>query len=412
MDAAPGAGLMRIRPSVLASLALALGVIIPAVVLWREWTSASRGEVNPAPGDAQGLPKLLPPQLGGATPAQEDLVTRAALKAWSGLAEAQPDFDSRPVLDIAVREDGTLFNTNSLIYSPQDRSAFMSDPAQVLPQDAGNIAGIMFHPGDAGDAPFKHPVWIRYVILRKEPDTSRAVKRVWAAALTAHRDLLQKFPVSRVNLVTAYMSNDGRIDKYYVESSKYSYVGTTRETGDALPDGDQIPEEFARHWEPLGLKPEQLGPMGVTQINALMNRNAGPDSPMGMMIVRYAWPRRDGEPIGGVPLAERRPRILRFLHADAAAVIEHYFNGALNDKGRTLAGIPWLVMSRDGSVVRNGFVHLGFDESATAHLLETVNPDLRIGEVLESLVVKQYATSYANRVIFAWLAPPPGVAPQ
>jgi hypothetical protein len=388
---------MRIRSSLLASLVLALGVLIPAAVLWREWVSIPLGEVNTDPGDAQSLPKLLPPQPGGATAAQEELVTRAVLKSHQYLAEEEPDSDGQSVVDIAVREDGTVFSSRDLYTRPADRSALMSDPADVLPQSPGNTAGIMFYKGDAGgNAPIRQPVWIRYVILREEPDTSRTLKRVWAAALTAHRELLEQLPTSRINLVTVLMSEDGKIDKYYVESRRYD---------DLRPAGDQVPEEFGTRWEPLGLRPEQLGPMGETTIYARLKKNAGPDTPSGMMVVRYAWPRRNDEPMGGTPLAERRPRILRFLHADATAVIERYFTDALNDKGKTRSGIPWLVMSRDGVVVRSGFIHLGRDESATAQHLAKVNPDLQIGEVLESLVVKQYATSHANRVIFAWLAP-------
>jgi hypothetical protein len=193
-----------------------------------------------------------------------------------------------------------------------------------------------------------------------------------------------------------------------VQAAVASSVIWTKEsrTRDELrPYGDQVPEVFGRLWEPLGLQLDQLGPMGVTWIHAPLDKNAGPESVTGAMVVRYAWARRADEPMGGVPLAQRHPRIVPFLHADVADVIEHFLPGALNDKGATHEGTPFLLLSRQGDVVRSGYIKVAPQQEVDAALFEAAHPDLHIDVLLETLVVRTFRDSFSRRVVLAWLKP-------
>lgn len=386
------AGMRRAVLGLVAVLAVALGL------LWRDTMGPPRIVDDVAATEVpRGLPKLRPPDFSGSTPAQDEMVTRAVSKQYPRLDEVA-EFEATTIVDIALREDGSVYCSRVLWVTPDDRRAMMSDPSEILPQQPGARSGIVFRKKEAaGGQRFRHDLWIRYVILTEEPDSSRDVDAVRGAVLATHSDLLMPVVSEQVNRVTVFLSEDGKVVRHFVETYNVS---------DARPSGDQVPEDVGRYWEALGLRLDQLGPMGITQILAQVPGGTGPEwKNQGRMVVRYAWARRPDEPIGGVPLAQRRPRILPFTHADVATVVDHFLPGALNDKGETRSGTPWLVLSQKGDVVRSGYVKARPDQKVDAGLFDAKHPEEQIGMILETLVVRRWRESFSNRVIVAWLKP-------
>jgi hypothetical protein len=345
----------------------------------------------------QGLPKLLPPDTSGSTPERDEQVTLAVLKKYPYLVQPQEDFAPAIVelVDIALRKDGSVYRSRVAAVYPGSRSAIMSDPSYALPQRLDDVSGIIFHrAGQSGKRQFRNDLWIRYVILEGEPDSSRDVERVQAAMLASHPELLLPVDGPRINKVMVFLADDGKVERHLVES---------RIRDSFLPVGDQVPGEYGQPWEALGLQLDRIGHVGYTWVYAPLDKNSRPEGVQGTMVVHYAWERRPDEPIGGVPMTQRHPRIVPFLHADAGEVIEHYLPGALNDKGETSEGTPWLVLSPQGDVVRSGYVRLGDEQNVDAALFEEGHPDQRIDLILENHVVRTFKKSYSRRVIFAWL---------
>lgn len=378
---------------------LALAITGCAALLLAWWVAPAKPQIVtdiPATEVPDGLPRLLPPNKGEGRRDREDAVMRAVLKQFPQL-EDMPDGFGPAVVDIALRPDGSVYRSGMNYVWAEDRSAIMTDPSDLLPQRADDISGIVFRPrGKSDDSRLKHDLWVRYVILQDEPDSSRDVEHVRAAMLASHADLLLPDDDKHVNRVTVYLSEDGKVQRHYVES---------RDSDQIYPYGDLVPQEFGKRWADLGLEPDQLGRMGVTWVSAPMSSNADRKGTYGRMVVRYAWPRRIDEPAGEVAMADRHPRIVPFMHADVAAVLEHYLPGALNDQGMSTTGVPWLVLSQRGEVVRSGYLRANPDQLVDAELLQAGRTDQQIDTVIEILVVKKWKDSFARRVVVAWLKP-------
>jgi hypothetical protein len=261
-------------------------------------------------------------------------------------------------------------------------------------------------------ATLRSNVQIMYAVLPAGgTDDSRSAAAVQKAALASLSHLLLPMSGDTFNRVTVLMTEDGRIDQQYVE---------LRRKDQLRPYGDIDPAGFGTLWEPLGLKPEQLGTMGITNIYQgaapMMvvgaSGTALPKDNRTWMIVRYAWPRRPGEPMGGKPQSPATAALANqvpFTNTDAAKVVAHHLPGALNDTGSSPQGVPWLVLSRDGRVLRSGYLPPAQQQMAPLQMvraspLQAAVPDLTLAETWGMPVIRQYRESFANGVMFAWVA--------
>jgi hypothetical protein len=220
-------------------------------------------------------------------------------------------------------------------------------------------------------------------------DARRSEENTGAAVLAARPSLESEF--SEDTVLTVFMTEDGKIDRSQVMGNPAQLIwGDMAFPVDfsTAPTG-MVPELLAKRFEPLGLRPEQLGQMGLAVID---NKNK-PGT--GNNWVLYAWPRRAGEPIGGfMPIYGQTWRS-SFTHADVTAVVERQLPGALKSRGGS-GGRVWLLLSPQGEVVGSGYI------PATAHrwartAFVQANPGRRIGLVV----------GVTDQVILGWLEPAP-----
>ncbi|HUG72350.1 MAG TPA: M56 family metallopeptidase [Steroidobacteraceae bacterium] len=369
-------------------------------------------EAPPSPlNTTANLPRLLPPDLGNRS-GPRGVILRALAGQHPELMNG-PALDSQAIVSLTLRADGSVESSELRRVEPGDLAS--RDLANsIATRPMGSAAGIMsFARGEAmpDGTTLTSRLIVSYAVRPANYDPTRSVERVHQAMLAAHPELLLPLNADTFNRVTVYMTEDGRIDRHAVE---------LRRREDLRPYGDIEPANFGRLWQPLGLEPEQLGTMGITNISqSRMRTETAPDGtvrqiaepPMGM-IVRYAWPRRPGEPMGGTPsspAAEGLSNLVSFTHTDAARVVEHHLPNALNDQGTSTEGTPWLVLSRDGQVVRSGYLSPQPERALTMARLQAELPDLKLAESFPMTVVKQYAVSYSYSVLLAWLAPETGI---
>ncbi len=88
-------------------------------------------------------------------------------------------------------------------------------------------------------------------------------------------------------------------------------------------------------FEPLGVRAEQLGRMGLTYVYA------GTGEDRTWMIARFAWPRRAGEPIGGFQAAAAALLEDTFDSAAALALVQRYLPDASTRHEPADAFSPW-----------------------------------------------------------------------
>lgn len=258
---------------------------------------------------------------------------------------------------------------------------------QTAPTSHGNSVQQVGHAEPAPALPRllpPTPVWG----LPGNEDARRSEENTGAAVLAARPGLESEF--SEDTVLTVFMTEDGKIDRSYVLGNPAQLLW-----GDmAFPidfstaPAGMVPELLARRWEPLGLRPEQLGQMGL----AVFDNKNRPGT--GNHWVLYAWPRRPGEPIGGYMPIHGQTWRSSFTHADAMAAVERTLPGALSDKGGASRGKPWLLLSPQGEVVGSGYAPAKSQPWARTVIVEA-NPGRRIGLVV----------GITDQVVLGWLLP-------
>ncbi|HTP38099.1 MAG TPA: M56 family metallopeptidase [Steroidobacteraceae bacterium] len=413
----------RALPVMIGAIAVAVAGAAVATSLDAPALMGNPAHGAPAPKVARSdaLPRLLPPQSvlpsDRAAAPPEDVV-RALVTRYPELVTGADSADPYEAT-VVLRSDGSIYRSELRNLRSQTSANEVSALANLLAQGAGTLRTAMLRGGvpSVDGTTLRVTVLLRYSILPDGYDETRTPELVQAAILTQHPELLLPVNGDRVNRVTVYMTEDGKVDRFYNE---------LRLREQLRPAGDVVPEEYGKLWEPLGLVPEQLGVMGLTyaysQGSPQMVKEADGTAHVvderKYVIVRYAWPRRPGEPMGGaqsVALHPGTPGSIQFSQADAATVVEHYFPGALNSTGVAPAGIPWLLLSRQGIVVNSGYWPAGGNPAPSQQqfpavpsvktAIETASPGMKIGEFMPMSVVRRYGESFLNQVIFVWLAP-------
>lgn len=219
-------------------------------------------------------------------------------------------------------------------------------------------------------------------------DTRRSEESTGAAVLAARPNLESEF--SEDTVLTVFMTEDGKIDRSYIlgNPAQLMWGDMAFPIDFSAASTGMVPELLAKRWEPLGLRPEQLGQMGL----AVFDNKNRPGT--GNHWVLYAWPRRPGEPIGGFMPIHGQTWRSSFTYADAMAVVERNLPGALSDRGGASRGKPWLLLSPLGEVVGSGYAPAKSPRWARAAIMEA-NPGRRIGLVV----------GITDHVILGWLLP-------
>lgn len=375
-------------------------------------------EAPPLAGGAEAaLPRLLPPSLPTSGAPLRSAETIQAMVERHPELVGDTGREGPAFVTMTLRADGSVESSDLRHQAPGNSPG--SPAIDTLSLRGQSFSSISLSRGQSSPQGLVLNTDVLLFVVRlpesssptPPPDPARSTQRVHQAMLAGFPHLLLPLDGDTFNRVTVYMTEDGRVDRHYVE---------LRRREELRPYGDIRPASFGALWEPLGLKPEQLGTMGITNVyqgdlpRVIIPADGSPrpQASPSWMIVRYAWPRRPGEPMGGTPsspAAQALASRVSFTHSDAARVVEHHLPRALNDQGSTPEGAPWLVLSRDGEVLRSGYLPVaGPQQRNIQAALRAEVPDLQLREIMPMTVVKQYAVAYSTQVTFAWVAPASG----
>src|SRR5690606_11726692 len=165
----------------------------------------------------------------------------------------------------------------------------------------------------------------------------------------------------------------------------------------------------------LDLRADEIGVFGMIQhaqidrpVN-LTNRAAAAEG-MRRIMIRYAWPRREGEPMGGFSRATddvSPEQMLRRQAAEqqvrAAELIARHFPALMADPASHASARPWLLLSSQGQVLRTGQSTLEPDELfIAATQLGPQMPGAQFAEV--EFFSARGAGNRPVSVAFVWLA--------
>jgi hypothetical protein len=321
-----------------------------------------------------------------------------------------PDRSDSAMVDLVMRADGSIESIEMVRSVPgvpnfTNPPRGQPTPGSVVQGLANMAAGSLARNG----ARLRSTVVVRYTALGRPiegNDTARAPQRVHEAVRVAFPELLLPMNLPQSNRITVFMTEDGRISKHYVEQHTQERIRQY---------GDIDPQSFAALWEPMGLRADELGTMGITTVVVMptsvpaVNDPRNEEAPKAAVVL-YAWPRRPGEPIGGTPQSDASAELatrVTFTYTEVAQVLEQLLPGALNDRGIAPNGAPWLVMSRDGSVLRSGYIPPPTGNIIGVSLLQPLVPDLRLKEFMPLRVVKKIDGAFNKQVWLAWVAAEP-----
>ena len=336
-------------------------------------------------------PRLPPPESNLLPPP----VARALVARFPQLFAGQ----TRPglvLVALVLRPDGQVYLSKLVPSATRDPNGSVQDLNDAISRDMGESATGFLKSGTVllSDKTLKSNLAVRYAVLPQGFDALRTSDVVKSSLIASHQDLFLPVSGEQVNRVTVFMTNDGQIDKLYTESR----------TGDRQqPLGKIDPDVWAPMWEPLGLLPEQLGLIGMTYLYS--DSASAPDRKW--MIVRYAFPRRAGEPVGGFTTT-RAAAISpdTFDSQSALAVVTHYLPEALKnmdlDERAPDEGIPAIALSGNGQVIKATRVpsRFGFSPEAVRALQDQLAPGVQLTRFVARPV--RAADGAGTTVLFAW----------
>jgi hypothetical protein len=178
--------------------------------------------------------------------------------------------------------------------------------------------------------------------------------------LQNHPELLRPANQAEVNQVTILLTPDGKVDRQFVALIPRTELFP-------VPAAPSV-EEVQRYAEViagrLNIYVSRIGAYGVTFPARVVGNPASGINSMEMLTVVFAWPRRpgesaptfmaDGQMLSSSGSASPAARTGDSFDAAAAqALVEQYLPDAFSGKNEA-AGIPVIVLSRQGEVIRAG----------------------------------------------------------
>lgn len=331
------------------------------------------------------IPRLPPPAVN----APHERVMRALVERYPEIVTG-PEQPGVVQAAIVLRADGTVYRSEFQKPRPEAPNGSVEDLSDAIPRGMGIATTAFLKAGTAvPGGVLQSTVALRYLVLPEGYDAARSAERVQAALVAAHPHLLLPVLGDHVNRVTVYMTADGQVDQLYTE---------LRHKEQLLPIGAIEPVQWAPLWEPLGLRPDQLGVIGLTYAYAGL-ANAEDRK---WMIVRYAFPRREGEPLGGLTVAATAAAPQdTFDSAAALAIVERHLPDVFRS-GEQGSGTPAIVLSGSGEVIMATRVptRLGVSPEAVRALQEQAAPGVQLSRFVARPV--RNAEGAGATVLFAW----------
>lgn len=354
MSAQPAAVAAQPAPSPRVTIEATPAVVQPRAQVLAAAAAAPAAPTTRPADSAPPAPAALSPR---------DLALRATALRYPELTQFRWDkFRSAPgsfhSISILMRADGTLLRSSIGVRSPEDPathgSGAMAGVVNLVINNRLNgirLDEIQPPPQPAFDAVNEGPqtakipkgqpladvgralenIVVEWFVVSADYDESRDITHVRDAVRARHADLLRPYVVRDepgrlevgvnpdVSVLTVFMTESGQIALAVVESMRREVaqsmnpqplVTTSVAASTLVP-----PPVAAEAFKVLGLDAEQIGQTGLVWVEAgstvidpgpdrgrefIANTVAALDGiPPPAVIVRYAWPRRPGEPVGG-----------------------------------------------------------------------------------------------------------------
>jgi hypothetical protein len=361
-----------------------------------------------APPFAQ-LPLVPEPAALTQDPDQVSLALWKAVDRHPELVEG-PELDDASILfvSLAMRADGTVLNSAAELASPATSTEVSGRLQRILPVEAGETLVSFLAKGQQlpGGGTARARVFFRGMIIRDSFDLARSDVRVREILGHKYDDLGLPHTSDESNMVTVFLSEDGRILREKVDRLTLQNSAMVLGTGVAVRREDVIASR-------LGIDAQQIGAIGMTTLeqgnprvvidqdgfSRLEGRRA--------VTVRYAWERRSGE-AASASAPDRAPEDPEdFDVAAALVVVKHLFSDAFSraDPAPTdlLAPMPTVVFTARGEVIRHGRVQMRMGVPFDKLLQEQLVPGIRTG--LDRTVRLTDKTGATALVHFAWERP-------
>jgi len=363
--------------------------------------SSDRGETG-ASDELILLPDMLSWRRNMRAQREMEVVMRAAVRKHPELIDS-PRRDGFYRLDIALNPDGSVYRSGVAYYQgDRNNGTYVNsfDTWRIIPRAASSRAEAVIQRGESvsgvGIAP--NTIEINYGFLPVNYDPSRAAERVEVEVRRQHADLIQPYRNGIVNVLTVLLTEDGSIARTHV-----------------VPKNIKQDREWVLRpdFSVMGLDPEQLGPSGTfvmprdpVDTTTPASFHIFPDrdkdkSEEGILWVRYAWPRRIGEPAGGPPLSY--VNLIPELQAPTIAerLVSRYCPNALTPREQP-SGWCWIVFTREGRVLRTGLYEANEDRSFGSELIRSLNPDLNLAVVKSEWIGNRASDKHAQ-LLLAWV---------
>lgn len=292
-----------------------------------------------------------------------DRVLEALLERYPEIVNG-PNKDGWYTVAVTLRPDDSIYRSGLRFATSSEQSSQHGQELSSVLVPMGQSSIELRIKGErlASGVVLPNALNYRFNVLPPGFDEARPEHLVREAVMARHADLLLPASAGLANRVTVFMTDDGRIDREHVEFGRTADMASS--TG--------RPEDF--DFSALDLRADEIGVFGMIQhaqidrpVN-LTNRAAAAEG-MRRIMIRYAWPRREGEPMGGFSRATddvSPEQMLRRQAAEqqvrAAELIARHFPALMADPASHASARPWLLLSSQGQVLRTGQSTLGPDE--------------------------------------------------
>jgi hypothetical protein len=325
--------------------------------------------------------------------------------------ERHPEMVQGPQLDdasiflvsVVMSADGTVLSSAAELGSPATATEISGRLSRLLPVDAGEDIASFFMKSQplSGDNALRAQVLLRGVFISDSFDVARSNVRVREILGHKYDDLMTPPSSDENNLLTVFLSDDGRILREKVER-------VTMQNADVvlgLSTGARREETIAAR---LGLDVEQIGMIGTTTLeqgspNTVVDQEGLKRvDGVRMLPVRYAWARRTEEPAAiHTPTRADEP-LADFDLAAALVVVERLLPDAFSHAPPSFADMiePTVVFTTKGEVIRAGRVQMRNGVDADSLLQQQLVPGVRTG--LHRRVRLTNNAGATARVTFGW----------
>jgi hypothetical protein len=361
-----------------AGLALATACVATAATLNAPSLSTTASGSNAVDS---GLRKL---------PLPADRNEKVAVEIKSAVQRSYPELFSGPKrkgvikIVLALNADGTIYKIRKKELSSQDPDGIPTteelEPFGV-PADAVDSGG-----STSVDSSVYEALYVTFCVIRTEYDWTRSSSFVENEVRRRYGDQFLPRGLGVMNRVTVFMTEAGRIDRARIDPLHHQGLY-------AIDNPD------VERFQKLGYSSDQIGPMGEL---VLSDEQEADHKHIKYLLVSYAWPRRSHE-AAATPAVPPPGTLPGDDPGVDLAIIEKYFPDAFTVSEQQ-AGLPWVLLARDGSVQLTGRSPVAINNSAAIQAyIEALLPGAKINDFLGTSV--RNAAGKSATAQFLWLAP-------